>query len=120
MYEGLNHDICKTAWEVTLGSVLSASRKHVTNKVAGTIVVCVRRYDDEVMNPVFMANVDDENPNCAKYENIAAEKAQVSWETGLSSRKVQQDAPFLYQNVGWLRHRERTGGRVQRRTGGLR
>ncbi len=97
MFQGLTYEICERAWGIASASLDVAQSDGVTNKYAGTIVVCVRRSGDEVMNPVFMSNIDNEHPSSAKYENIAAEKAQVSWVTGMPSRKVQQDAPHLYQ-----------------------
>ncbi len=99
MYEGLSTDICRKAWEITLGTVLNAAEKSVTNKLAGTIVVCFPRTHTETeFDMVFITDVVGEHPDQAKYERIAVEKAKVSWETGLPSRKVQQDAPHLYQN----------------------
>lgn len=78
-------------------TAMVARDENVTNKFAGTIVVCIRRPGDEIMDPIFTASIDDQYPSSAKYENIATAKAKVSWETGLPSRKVQQDAPHFYR-----------------------
>ena len=97
MYEGLTYSICRRAWEITLGSVENAFDLGVTNKLAGTVVVCFQctfpgiKFEADM---VFINNVGD-HPDRAKYDLIAKAKAEVSWETGLPSRKVQQDAPQL-------------------------
>ena len=99
-YSGLSAQICQKAWEITLGTVLMAAANNVTNKLAGTIVVCVPRINDpdQGFDTVFIADVVGEHPDREKYEDIAVAKAEVSWLTGLPSRKVQQDAPFLYES----------------------
>lgn len=99
MYEGLMHDMCQTAWDITSQSVIWAGRNGVTNKVAGSIVVCFPRDGSEfdADSIAFKANVVSGHPSEKKYERFALEKARVSWETGLPSRTVQQDAPFLYR-----------------------
>ena len=98
MYQGLTPEICQTAWTITLGSVTNANNLDVANKFAGTIVVCYpRTHASERIAVVFATDIDPSSPNATKYEDIAIAKAKVSWETGLPSRKVQQDAPHLYR-----------------------
>lgn len=98
MYAVLTTDICKRAWEIVSVTADAAHEDGITNKFAGTIVVCFpRTYPDVEFDMIFIADLDPNHPDKEKYERIAVEKAKVSWETGLSSRKVQQDAPFLYR-----------------------
>lgn len=98
MYAGLSNEICHMAWAITKASTLEAARHHVTNKAAGTIVVCSpRTIVNDDFDVLYRSDVDSDHPNRNKYEEIAIAKAKVSWNTGLSSRKVQQDAPHLYQ-----------------------
>ena len=100
MYNGLSEEICQKAWNITKQSVLFAHAGGVTNRYDGTIVVCYPRLADDSgmgMDFILIEDIDPESPDREKYERIATTKAEVSWKTGLSSRKVQQDAPFLYE-----------------------
>ena len=99
-FAGVTANICQVAWEIALPSIKLASEGGVTNKpvAVGTIVV---------LNPhtgtvLFQARVNDSHPSVAKYDEIALAKAQVTFETQLPSRKVQQDAPHLYR-AGWTK-----------------
>lgn len=97
-FKGLSTEICEEAWRITCASVLFAANYGTTNKIAGTIVVCLPLFDQGgESNFIFVADVDMYHPNNEKYEQIAKAKAEVSLRTGLPSRKVQQDAPYLYQ-----------------------
>lgn len=97
MYKGLGVDNCELAWKITEQTVLHAAKITVANKRAGTIVVCTpRTISGSEFDVAYMANVAPDHPDSEKYAHIALEKAKVSWKTGLPSRKVQQDAPFLY------------------------
>lgn len=91
MYAGLTRDICMQAWEIMLPSIVQAAATETINKEAGTLVV-LNPWNGEVL---FMGRVDDNHPHREKYDEIALAKARVSWETGLSSREVQQNAPHL-------------------------
>jgi len=98
MYEGLTTAICQKAWDIVSVAADAAHEDGVTNKFAGTIVVAFpHTYPGSEFDMIFIADADPNHPDKEKYERIAVEKAKVSWETGLSSRKVQQDAPFLYR-----------------------
>jgi hypothetical protein len=98
MYEGLTNEICKKAWDIVAVSADAAHEDGVTNKCAGTIVVCFpHTYPGDKFDVIFIENLASDHPDQEKYERIAVEKAKVSWETGLPSRKVQQDAPHLYR-----------------------
>lgn len=97
-FTGLTNKICRTAWSITEQSVNQAAGMGITNKMAGTIVVCFPRTSpSDEFDMVFIVDVDPRHPDKDKYAKIAAAKAEVSWKTGLPSRKVQQDAPFLYE-----------------------
>lgn len=96
MYKGLTTDICKKAWDIVSVTADAAHEDGVTNKFAGTIVVCFPRTLSGGFEVIFSADAAPNHPDKEKYERIAVEKAKVSWETGLPSRKVQQDAPHLY------------------------
>lgn len=97
-FTGLTNKLCRTAWIITEQSVIQAAGIGVTNKMAGTIVVCYPRASNSgEFDVVFASDVDPRHPDRGKYEKIAVAKAEVSWKTGLPSRKVQQDAPFLYE-----------------------
>lgn len=93
MFAGITAEICRVAWQICLPSVTTAANMGVTNKRAGTVVVL----DPWSGDVLFQARVDDDHPDKEKYDEIALAKAVVSWQTGLDSRKVQQDAPHLYQ-----------------------
>lgn len=93
MYSGLTEDICQQAWEIVLPSIEHAAATDVTNKQAGTIVVL----DPYTGDLLFVEAVDPNHPDVRKYDEIAHAKARVSWETGLPSRIVQQEAPHLYK-----------------------
>lgn len=93
MYSGLNEDICRQAWGIVLPSIVHAAATETTNKEAGTVVV-LHPYTGDLM---FAASVDGNHPDAKKYDEIADAKAKVSWETGLPSRIVQQEAPHLYK-----------------------
>lgn len=98
MYTGLSPKICHRAWVITEQSVLQAADMGVTNKTAGTIVVVYPRVDpNDDFTMVYNADIDAMHENSLKYTKIAVAKARISWQTGLSSRQVQQDAPFLYR-----------------------
>lgn len=99
-YAGLTTAICQKAWAIVSVAVDAAHEDDVTNKFDGTIVVCYPRSSSDTnarFGLIFEDSVDPSSPNKEKYTEIAIAKAKVSWETGLSSRKVQQDAPFLYR-----------------------
>lgn len=93
MFTGISSDICAKAWEVVLASISAAANSGITNKLAGTIVV-LDPLNGEVL---FTAHVDDDNPKWDLYEQIAIAKARTTWETGLNSHDVQQNAPHLYR-----------------------
>lgn len=93
MFTGLTREICETAWEICLPSLAQAAKLGVSNKLAGTIVVL----DPWTGECLFSGVVDLDHPDKLKYDEIALAKARVSWETGLTSRQVQQDAPHLYR-----------------------
>lgn len=93
MFTGLDEKICRQAWEVTLPSVVKAAEMALINKLAGTLVVL----DPRTARVLYQARVNDAHPDAATFAKIALAKAMLSWETGLPSRKVQQDAPHLYQ-----------------------
>lgn len=99
MFTGLNAEICRDAWVMCNASIVAAAHLGTTNKLAGTIVV-LDPWSGEIM---FQARVDDRRPLkpeyeevAQKYDAIALSKARVGWQTGLTSRQVQQDAPHLY------------------------
>jgi hypothetical protein len=92
MFTGLTEEICRQAWEIVKPSIAKAANAGIINKEAGTIVV-LNPHNGEVL---FIARVDDGYEDAGKYDVIARAKAVVSWETGLTSRQVQQDAPHLY------------------------
>ena len=93
MYSGLSTDICRQAWEIVLTSIEQGAASEVLNKQAGTIIV-LDPYTGEV---IFRDRVDENHSDSGKYDQIADAKARVSWETGMPSRTVQQDAPHLYK-----------------------
>lgn len=93
MFAGLTPEIARTAWELVLPGVLEAAERGIVNKRAGALVV-LDPWSGEVL---FSADVDADHPEAAAFAEFARAKAQVSWETGLSSRQVQQDAPHLYR-----------------------
>ncbi len=93
MYAGLTEEICTAAWDIVLTTVEYAYERGITNKLAGTIVVL----DPYTGTVLFKCRVDQNHPDAEKYDEIALAKAQVSWETGLPSRQVQQEAPHLYR-----------------------
>lgn len=101
MYEGLTYEICERAWGIVSASVEAAHSDNVINKNAGTIVVCyprtLTRMSNNRFDLVFRQDIDLAHPNADKFIRIATQKARVSWETGMPSRKVQQDAPHLYE-----------------------
>jgi hypothetical protein len=69
----------------------------VTNKLAGNIVVCRPKLEaTDEFGFIFVEDVDSNHPDAARFADIAAAKAETSWKTGLSSRVVQQNAPYLY------------------------
>lgn len=92
MYTGLTPKICKTAWEICLPSLVVAAERGITNRLGGTIVVLDPRNGE----PLFSAVANPHHSDRYKFDDIAQAKARVSWNTGLSSRQVQQDAPHLY------------------------
>lgn len=92
-YSGLTKKICGDAWEIARASVIHAHDYGVTNKLAGTIVV-LDPWTGEVL---FEEDADEDHENAEKYCEIARAKARVSWETGMTSREVQQNAPHLYK-----------------------
>lgn len=98
-YTGLTTEICKKAWDIVSVTADAAHEDGVTNKFAGTIVVCglPGTFPDCDFDVVFMADAAPDHPSREKYAEIAVEKATVSQKTGLPSRKVQQDAPHLYR-----------------------
>ena len=93
MYSGLTQEICELAWDIVQPSIAHAADLNVTNKHAGTVVVL----DPWSGAILFQGRVNDNHPDREKYDTIALAKAEVSWETGLTSRQVQQDAPHLYR-----------------------
>lgn len=97
-FTGISKEICEAAWDLVLPSITHAAETGAINKLAGTIVV---------LNPatgqvLFCATVNNQHPDANLFAVIAHGKASVSWETGLTSRQVQQDAPHLYQ-PGWTK-----------------
>lgn len=98
MFTGINEDICRKSWEIVKPSVLEAKRLDVTNKVAGTYLV-LNPWTGGVM---FRAQLDPDHVNAPLFNQIAESKAEVSWETGMTSREVQQNAPHLYR-PGWTK-----------------
>ena len=92
MYAWLTEEICAAAWRIVLPMVEQAWGTAITNKLAGTIVV-LDPYNGQVL---FQCRVRVDHRDAEKYDQIALAKATVSWETGLPSRQVQQDAPHLF------------------------
>lgn len=93
MYQGITPAICDRAWNITFGSISGAALTGTIDKVAGTIVV-LDPLNGEVL---YTSQIDPSHEKAEKYDQIAKAKAEVSLLTGLSSRRVQQDAPHLYQ-----------------------
>jgi hypothetical protein len=106
MFVGLTREICEAAWKVSRQTVLMAAREGITDDFAGTIVVCHPRRlepDSEIsFGLIFSDDVNDELSG-RDFRTYAKAKAELSWKTGLSSRKVQQDAPHLYEgsSIKW-------------------
>lgn len=94
-FAGVTTEICEIAWELTLPSLTKSSDIGVTNKPkpTGTVVVL----DPRTGAVLFQARANEDHPDAEKYDEIALAKATVTVETGLPSRKVQQDAPHLYE-----------------------
>lgn len=88
----LTHEICIRAWAITKQAATEAATTKITNKFAGTIIV-LNPWDGTVL---FEERLNETHLCKDKYDEIALAKAQVSRDTGLSSREVQQNAPHLY------------------------
>lgn len=98
-FKGLDKAICEKAWRITLKAVEEAYQNGVTNKYAGSLCVCYARTNDHeefADSIVFDDDIVSGHPNAEFYAGYAFRKAKVSWQTGLPSRVVQQEAPFLY------------------------
>lgn len=94
MFTGLNTSICREAWDLVLPSIEFAASEDVINKLAGSVVVL----DPWSGEPLFTNRINPNHDKADLYDKIALAKARVSWETGLTSRQVQQDAPHLYRS----------------------
>lgn len=88
----LTHEICIRAWAITKQAALEAATTGITDKQAGTIIV-LNPWDGTIL---FEERLNEAHPRKTKYDTVARAKAQVSRDTGLSSRDVQQNAPHLY------------------------
>ena len=88
----LTEETCIFAWAITKQAATEAATTGVTNKLAGTIIV-LNPWDGTIL---FEERLDESHSDKDKYDEIAKAKAQVSRDTGLSSREVQQNAPYLY------------------------
>lgn len=94
VFEGVSPYICQLAFEACRPAIQAAAEMGLINKHAGTLIV---------LNPstgavLFEEVIDETHPSANKYSEIAGAKAFVSWETGLPSRVVQQEAPHLYED----------------------
>lgn len=111
MFAGLTKDLCKKALQVVEPAILAASEQGIIKRDHGCLVVlnptrpfsAKTRYD----RPEFEFEDDlilfeKEFGNYRKWEHqyhaIAVSKAFISWKTGLSSRQVQLEAPYLYSD----------------------
>lgn len=92
-YNGLSEEICAAAWSIVAESMAQAHYQNTINKLAGTIVV-LNPWTGDVL---FASDLDDEHEQHDMFNDNAHAKALVSWETGMSSREVQQSAPHLYK-----------------------
>ncbi len=93
MFSGLSGAICADAWGICRPAVIEAANSRITNKIAGSIIV-LSPQDGTVL---YRGHITSGHPDAVRYDEIALAKARVSWATGLPSRRVQQDAPHLYQ-----------------------
>jgi len=112
--------MCQVAWSIMLPSVKEAAELGVTNKFAGVIVVLdPTKYEypsdelteEDVLFTGTAWTSEEHRGNADKYRQIALAKAKVAWRTGLPSREVQQNAPFLYMDgdTKWGGSVERNG-----------
>lgn len=93
MFVGLTREICQKAWEIVEPSTAHAADMGIITDWAGTIVVLDPRNGDVL----FQDRVRRPHPKADTIDEIALAKAKVSWDTGLTSRQVQQNAPHLYR-----------------------
>ena len=103
-FTGITKDHCWPAWDLIQLIIRDAAKKKFINKLAGTIVVLEPRipYTGQPIQDLpilFKAGIAYDDPEAViKYDEIAIDKAYITWKTGLPSAVVQQRYPYLYQN----------------------
>jgi hypothetical protein len=121
-FTGLTEELCVEALDIVRPSIAHAMNSGVVKREQGWLVVLNPRIPQE---PKYMLNIGQhDNPkrevpfdelvlfDCGwdlpknwdhPYDAVARAKAFASWKTGLPAHRIQQEAPYLYEE-GWTKY----------------